>query len=80
MTGFRLIAISPRGEEAIRKFQAKDRKCSINIITEDPLTISFVFKGRFAKIPEGSIRWFVPMTLKGFGCKEGVDYELEVIL
>ncbi len=78
--GFKLIALTPKGEEAIKKFVVKDRRVLVTRTCEDPLTLAFVFAGRMAKYMSNpaSINWFIKQALKGYGCKVDLDYKLEI--
>lgn len=79
VVSFRLKSLSPKGEKAIRKYDVKDRRVLVSKISDNPLIISFVWKGRFSKfINDSSIKSFIGLTMKSKGCKENIDYELEV--
>jgi len=81
MRGFRLIAITEKGSEAIKEFERADRKATIKRISSDPLTVSFIFKPRYAKLlSEPAINTFVNLTFKARGCKIDKDYKIEVSL
>lgn len=80
MVGFRLKAITKKGRDAIMKFQVGDRRCRVVKLSDDPLELSFILTPRFGLSQMMmAVPWFVPQTLKGYDCKEGVDYEFEVM-
>jgi len=78
--GFRLKAHTEIGEEAVKEFEKADRRALVKRISDKPLIVSFVFKPRYQKaITEMSIKSFLSMTMKSRGCKDIIDYTMEVL-
>jgi hypothetical protein len=78
--GFKLIALTEKGEQAIKKIAVKkDNKASAIIETHNPYACTFLFKSRFAAfIPKKSVEFYIPDAMKDSGLSIE-DYKFEVL-
>ena len=93
MKGFKLIALSEKGVEAIKKQGEPDKRMEVKVISELPYIISFTFKESMFKNKKQKDRFMSRSSLilgliyasikkamkKKYGCELEIDYTLKEI-
>ena len=87
MRGFQITAITPKGELQLKNNMEKDRRVTMNVVCENPLSVSFLFIFRrmsklkqmlFKKLAsEQAVRVVVSDFMKG--CVVNEDFSVEVL-
>jgi hypothetical protein len=79
--GFKLTALSAEGKEHIILLSKKnDNKAQIIVTSENPYTVSFLFKAQFSGfIPKKSVEYYMADYMRDAKLVPDLDYKLEVL-
>lgn len=93
MRGFKLIALTDKGQEAIAKQNIPDKRMDVTVESSDPYTLSFSYKDSLFKTERLRLRFYERADIikglvyaklkkamkKKYGCILELDYTIETI-